>query len=129
MNGDSFCEANLRAFWTWHRAQAAAGTLLLVQSSETRRYGRVHVDAKGRLQKFDEKTNDDAAGWINAGIYLLKRQLLQMIPPSDSVSLEREMFPAWIGQGLYGYRAQWRFIDIGTPQAYALAENFFASKT
>jgi D-glycero-alpha-D-manno-heptose 1-phosphate guanylyltransferase len=129
MNGDSFCEANLRAFWAWHRAQATDGTLLVVQSSDTRRYGRVHVDAKGRLLKFDEKANNRAAGWINAGIYLLKRQLLQMIPPSGPVSLEREMFPAWIGQGLYGYRARWRFIDIGTPQAYALAERFFTSKT
>jgi NDP-sugar pyrophosphorylase family protein len=39
------------------------------------------------------------------------------------------MFPAWIGQGLYGYRSVGRFLDIGIPEAYATAEQFFAHET
>ena len=69
------------------------------------------------------------ARWINAGIYLLNHRLLLTIPASGAVSLEREMFPAWIGQGLYGYRSEGRFVDIGTPEAYAVAEQFFAPET
>ena len=42
-----------------------------------------------------------------------------------AVSLEREMFPAWTAQELYGYRGKGRFLDIGTSESYSLAERFF----
>jgi NDP-sugar pyrophosphorylase family protein len=93
---------------------------------DTKRYGRVHVDVKGRVLGFDEKADKSEPGWINAGIYLLNRPLLLTIPADCAVSLEQEMFPAWIGRGLYGYRSKGRFLDIGTPEAYVLAEQFFA---
>lgn len=126
MNGDSFCDTNLEAFWTWHCARGADGTLLLNKTVDTKRYGRVRVNAEGLVLSFDEKSDNDGAGWINAGIYLLSRRLLLTIPPCRAVSLEREIFPAWIGQGLYGYRSAGRFLDIGTPEAYATVEQFFA---
>jgi NDP-sugar pyrophosphorylase family protein len=128
MNGDSLCQTRLDNFWASHSTRGANSTLLLTQVSDTSRYGRVHVDAEGRVIRFEEKNGKGGPGWINAGVYLLKRRLLEMIPASGAVSLEREMFPAWIGRGLYGYQSEGRFIDIGTPEAYGLAEQFFASE-
>ncbi|MBI1924859.1 nucleotidyltransferase family protein [Candidatus Poribacteria bacterium] len=126
MNGDSFCETDLKAFWTWHCARDAEATLLLTQMPDTRRYGRVHLDADGLVSRFDEKNDKRGCGWINAGIYLIHHRLLLTIPKSGAVSLEREVFPAWIERGLYGYPSEGRFLDIGTPEAYAIAERFFA---
>ena len=128
MNGDSFCEANLRAFWAWHCARGADATLLLTHVPDTKRYGRVLVDDDGFVLNFDEKGHKGGPGWINAGIYLLNHRLLLTIPASGAVSLEREMFPDWIGRGLYGYRSQGRFLDIGTPESYAEALQFFAQE-
>lgn len=129
MNGDSFCEANLKAFWAWHCARKACGTLLLVEMRETERYGRVEVGADGHVLCFDEKSGKGGPGWISAGIYLLNSPLLLTIPADRPVSLEREMFSAWISRGLYGYRSDWRFLDIGTPEGFALAEQFFVRDT
>jgi len=126
MNGDSFNEVDLRAVWTWHGAQGAEATLLLAEVPDTTRYGRVRLDADGLVQGFDEKNDTGGPGWINAGMYLLNHRLLATIPAGRAVSLEREMFPAWISGGLYGYRNNGRFLDIGTPDDYALAESFFA---
>jgi NDP-sugar pyrophosphorylase family protein len=126
MNGDSFCEIDLHALWAWHSARNAEATLLLNKTLDTRRYGQVQVNANGRVLSFDEKSASGGPGWINAGIYLLSRRLLLTIPTGRAVSLEREMFPAWISQGLYGYRHTRRFLDIGTPEAYATTEQFFA---
>lgn len=129
MNGDSFCDTDLQAFWAGHQARGAEATLLLHETVDTRRYGRVRVDAEGRVLSFDEKSDSGGAGWMNAGIYVLSRRLLLTIPAGRAVSLEREMFPAWIEQGLYGYHSTGRFLDIGTPEAYAATEQFFASET
>ena len=125
MNGDSFCEANLSAFWAWHCGRAAESTLLLTEVPDAKRYGRVNVDADGLVLRFDEKGDKSGPGWINAGIYLLNHRLLLTIPANRTVSLEREEFPSWIGRGLYGYRSGGRFLDIGTPEAYTMAEWFF----
>jgi NDP-sugar pyrophosphorylase family protein len=92
---------------------------------DTKRYGQVRVDTKGLVLSFDEKSDYGVSGWINAGIYLLSRRLLLTIPTSRAISLEREMFPRWVGRGLYGYCSAARFLDIGTPETYALAEQFF----
>lgn len=127
MNGDSFCPANLKEFFAWHRARKAEATLLLTQVSETKRFGRVETDPHGSIRGFAEKDNQGQAGWINAGIYLLSRRLLLTIPDDRPASLEREIFPLWIGRGLEGYQNRGGFLDIGTPEAYAQAERFFTS--
>ena len=125
LNGDSFCEVNLRAFWAWHCDRGADATLIITENSDTKRYGRVIMDTNGRILNFDEKTDKGGPGCINSGIYLIKYRLLQMIPENRNVSLEKGIFPAWIRQRLYGYRNIGRFLDIGTPEAYAAAEQFF----
>lgn len=125
LNGDSFCDANLAAFWEWHHESNADVTMLITKMPDTGQYGRVHVDADGRLIRFEEKGYDTGPGWINAGIYLVRRRLLEMVPTDRTVSLEREMFPVWVKLGLYSFRAPGPFIDIGTPESYALAERFF----
>jgi NDP-sugar pyrophosphorylase family protein len=127
MNGDSFCETNLETFWTWRSTSGAVATILLTEVADTRRYGRVRVDAEGRVLKFEEKNSDSGPGWINAGVYLLKRQLLGTIQANCPVSLEKEIFPTWIGKGLYGYQCHGRFLDIGTPDSFALAHDFLAA--
>jgi NDP-sugar pyrophosphorylase family protein len=129
LNGDSYCEADLPAFYHQHQAVKANASLLLVYLSDTRRYGRVDIDEDGRVLRFEEK-GQSTSGWINAGIYLLSRVFLQAIPTGRVVSLEKEVFPAWLGRGLYGFSSRLadsreRFLDIGIPEDYAAAEQFF----
>lgn len=126
MNGDSICEVDLKAFWTWHSAQRAEVSMVLARIGDASRYGLVRDDGEGAVTLFEEKGGQCAAGWINAGIYLLSRASLRSVPTSRAVSLERELFPRWIGRGLFGYRSEGRFLDIGTPESYATAEQFLA---
>jgi NDP-sugar pyrophosphorylase family protein len=95
--------------------------------SDTRRYGRVEIDEVSRVLRFEEKGQSTSA-WINAGIYLLSRLFLHAIPAGQAISLEKEVFPAWIERGLYGFPSSGsgkRFLDIGIPEDYAIAEEFF----
>ena len=128
LNGDSFCDADLMGFSSWHLERRATASLVLTEMSNTERFGRVRVDAAGAVTGFAEKSNASGPGWINAGIYLLDRQLLEMIPADGPVSLEREIFPGWIGRGLCGYESAGRFLDIGTPESLAAAAEFFVAR-
>lgn len=123
LNGDSYCGARLNELMIWHAERQSQATILLTETDDTRRYGRVQIDEEGRILQFLEKTDTQGPGWVNAGIYLMKRQMIQSIETERAVSIEREVFPDWIGKGLHGFRCDGRLWDIGVPDAYAEARN------
>jgi len=128
LNGDSFCEANLPAFWACHREHAARGTILLTHVPDTARYGSVQLDNDGNVTAFVEKGANSGPGWVSAGIYLLNKELVMTILPHRNLSLEREILPNWAHGELRTFREGGRFLDIGTPESYALAERFFTEE-
>jgi len=128
LNGDSYCEADLGDFLAWHLAHGSAGSLLLTWVEDASRYGTVDVGDSGIILAFREKAGLAIPGWINAGVYLLSRRLLGSILAGGAGSIERDVFPVWVGQGLKGYQARVSFMDIGTPESYAQAEAFFADR-
>jgi NDP-sugar pyrophosphorylase family protein len=124
MNGDSYCNADLGRFLLRYLEKKSEAGLVLTRVPDADRFGLVGTDKEGRVTGFVEK-GSCGPGWINAGIYLLTRKLVLSIPAGRPVSLEREMFPAWISAGVYGYKTRSRFLDIGTPETYARADEFF----
>jgi NDP-sugar pyrophosphorylase family protein len=131
LNGDSYTEADLDAFRREHEVTDAAASLVLCRVADPSRFGSVAVDDRGRVLRFVEKQapapGPPRAGWINAGVYLLRRDLIADLPPGQPLSLERDVLPAWVERGaVHGYRDEGRFLDIGTPESYAAAEEFFA---
>lgn len=126
LNGDSYCDADLGSFWTWHICQGAEATLLLIEAFDTKQYGKVETNEKGQILRFEEKSRDGGRGWINAGIYACGSRFVQAIPDNYPISLERDIFPSLIGDRLYGYKSKGRFLDIGTPESYRLAKTFFS---
>jgi D-glycero-alpha-D-manno-heptose 1-phosphate guanylyltransferase len=125
VNGDTYCDVDLRSFAHFHRGRAARISMVLTRVADTSRFGQAETTADGRVVRFEEKADTHGAGWINAGVSLLERGLIEEIP-AGPCSLERERVPGWTRAGwVYGYRCEGRFIDIGTPQSYAQAEAFF----
>jgi D-glycero-alpha-D-manno-heptose 1-phosphate guanylyltransferase len=129
LNGDSFCDFDSAAHLDRHESANAQGTLVLARVDDCSRYGSVTLGADDAVSLFQEKGAQKGAGWINAGVYLLERRVLEGIPEGREVSLERETFPRLVGNGLYGFRmASGGFIDIGTPDSYAQAQAFFQTR-
>jgi NDP-sugar pyrophosphorylase family protein len=135
MNGDTFCDVDLRALLTAHAANRAAapdclGTLALVPAAETRAFGQVALDTQGRIVAFHEKTGSFAlssAPLVSAGVYAMEPEILARIPDRRvPVSLEAEVFPAIAEEtgALFGEAFAGFFIDIGTPEGYQSFERF-----
>ena len=73
------------------------------------------------MTEFVEKTGEAVPGEINAGAYFLERSVLDLIAPGREVSIEREVFPRLIGDGLGALRLDGYWMDIGTPERYLQA--------
>jgi NDP-sugar pyrophosphorylase family protein len=94
--------------------------------NDCRRYGAVVIGEDGVVQAFCEKSPERRGGLINAGIYLLEREAVEVIPAGCSVSIEAEFFPRLIDHRLYAVVGDGPFLDIGTPEAYAAADKLLA---
>lgn len=121
LNGDSFCAADLGALDSARREHRARAILLLTEMQDTSQFGSVAMAEDGEIRAFREKTPGAGPGLINAGVYLMETAHAAEIPAGRAVSIESEVFPNWIGDGLYGFVSEGPFIDIGTPESYALA--------
>ena len=73
--------------------------MLLAEVPNTERYGAVRIDADGTVTQFVEK-KQGGSGSINAGVYLLSRQVIRSIAEGTVVSLERDVFPTLMNHGL-----------------------------
>ena len=105
LNGDSYIHNPLEEFHRWHLARESSfpGSLLLTWSENSARFGTVELGPRAAIRSFHEKRGLSHAGWINGGVYLLRRSLLESIPPDRVISLENEVFPRWLRLGLGGY--------------------------
>ena len=89
--------------------------------TDAARYGTVHVDGFNRISGFNEKTGNTSPGIINAGVYMFRRPVLESIPQGPS-SLEKDVFPRLLMQGIYASEQDGLFMDIGTPEDYTRAQ-------
>jgi D-glycero-alpha-D-manno-heptose 1-phosphate guanylyltransferase len=124
MNGDSFLELDLRQLIRFHREHGGSASIAVRRVSDAGRYGTVKVDEKNRIVRFSEKMGIPESGVINGGVYVFNRDILQGIPDGPS-SLEKDIFPALLDQGVFALEQDGIFIDIGTPEDYARAQALY----
>jgi len=121
LNGDVLTDLDLTALLRAHGERGARATLGLHPVEDSSAYGLVHSEPDGAVLEFLEKTGEAVPGEINAGIYVLERSVLDLIPPGEEVSIERDVFPRLVGDGLHGLRLDGYWMDIGTPERYLQA--------
>ncbi len=121
LNGDVLTDLDLGALLEAHRGRAAAATIGLHPVEDSSAFGLVQSDEEGKVLEFLEKTGERKPGEVNAGMYVLERSVLELIPPGENVSIEREVFPRLVGAGLHSLLLDGYWVDIGTPERYLQA--------
>ena len=129
LNGDSFCDIDIDPIIHFHsQLPDAYATCVLTPSDERTDTGGVIIDnASSRILSFQEKNNDLKKPYISTGIYVFNKKILEMMPKNQTFSLEYLLFPQLANKGFYGYVANKKLIDIGTPERYKDALDFFHS--
>jgi NDP-sugar pyrophosphorylase family protein len=120
LNGDVLSDVDLSAMARAHEASDALATICLTHVEDPSRYGVARLNADRSIAEFVEKPDEwSGPPLVNAGVYLLEREVLDLIPTGGPSSLERDVFPRLAAAGrLFGCvdKGYWR--DIGTPESY-----------
>ena len=120
LNGDVLTDLNLTAQIEQHERTGARATLALTPVEDPSAYGLVRTTRDGAVTEFVEKPSPDQIDTnnISAGAYVLERSVLELLEPEQNASIERDVFPRLVGDGLYGCVSEGYWLDIGTPERY-----------
>ena len=126
LNGDSYCDFDTEALIRTHFVSRSAATIWTARVEDSHRFGSMDVAEDSGVLAFHEKQASHGPGVVNAGVYLVERDVVTAIPEDRAVSLESEAFPRLVGNGLYAAIGNTPFLDIGTPESFAMAEEFLS---
>ncbi|MGE3468173.1 MAG: sugar phosphate nucleotidyltransferase [Pyrinomonadaceae bacterium] len=133
INGDILTDLDVARLVEFHEKKSAAATLALVAVEDPSQYGVAETDGTGKMVRFAEKPGPDELrdlkkNTVNAGIYVLEPEILDIIAEGTNRSFEYDVFPDILERKLpfFGYTLTnnyWR--DIGTPESYLQAHHDF----
>ncbi len=123
-NADTFIDLDLHEMYQAYSASEMDIAIALKRKKDTSRYGRVSIDKlKSQITGFEEKSGSEP-GYINTGVYLLRKSFLNKIKYGHSFSLENDIFMKNFSQfSFFSYLTDGYFIDIGVPEDYRLAQH------
>jgi D-glycero-alpha-D-manno-heptose 1-phosphate guanylyltransferase len=135
LNGDTFLEADYADMMRFHREQNALATIAVVQQPDIARYGGVVVEQQ-RVVAFEEKGKSGAGpisgpvpGLINAGAYVLSRDLQWPKQLGEAFSIERNFFVPEVARlRPAAYQVNGYFLDIGVPEDLDRAQRELAGE-
>jgi D-glycero-alpha-D-manno-heptose 1-phosphate guanylyltransferase len=125
LNGDTFLDADYAEMMRFHAEESAEATLAVVRRDDVSRYGGVIIDGR-RIVGFEEKGRS-GPGWINAGTYVLARNLAWPPALAEKFSIETDFFVPEVARlRPAAYKVEGYFLDIGVPEDYDRAQNELA---
>lgn len=124
LNGDTYADVDLQDLMYRFESAGADLCVAVTHVNDIARYGTICIDAKtNTITGFNEKQGV-SAGYINAGVYCIRRDIFVKYSAPAKFSFERYFLPKQLGVlrpvAFKGVRA---FIDIGVPDDYALAQS------
>lgn len=126
LNGDTFLELDYQAMLAAHQQAGGHLSVAACRVEDASRYGALELEAD-RIQGFLEK-GGSGPGFINAGVYLISPEILQLIPAGEPFSFEQQLLVPRVQEiRPLAFRTEGRFIDIGIPEDFRRAQQLFAS--
>jgi mannose-1-phosphate guanylyltransferase len=120
LNGDVLTDIDVSAQLAAHERLGARATLALYPVEDPSAYGLVRLAGDGAVTEFVEKPSADQIDTnnVSAGVYVLEKPVLELLEEGQPASIERDVFPRLVGDGLFGHVSDGYWKDIGTPARY-----------
>ena len=121
LHADNYCEANIKQLISAHinRPSNCDLTMLAFRAPTPHTCGILEVDDRNILKQMYEKSHNDHGNLANAAFYILSKKLIAEL--GDETDFSNEVIPKYFGRALVVETSE-TFIDIGTPETYALAQ-------
>jgi len=124
IHADNYCLADISAFVRAHcnRPADCVMTMMTFRASHPELCGIVERDNRGVVTAFHEKIVNPPGDIANGGVYILSNELLLQLRADfqHATDFSTQVVPPFVGR-IYSYHTSEIFMDIGTPESYAAA--------
>jgi mannose-1-phosphate guanylyltransferase len=118
---DNLVRANWEALKSFHRRHTGVLTIALFHAPKPQNCGIVSLDESGRITAFEEKPVHPKSDLANAGIYIARRRLFELLPHRPVMDFAKDVIPGLVGHA-WGCLLEGYLLDIGTPENYQRAQ-------
>lgn len=121
--GDIIFDIDLERMLNFHKCHNGLGTLFVHPNDHSYDSDLLEVNQDDRAINFINKPHSKELIYqnlVNAGLYILRSEILQYIPYKQKLDFGRDIFPKIIDtkKYLYAYNSPEYVKDIGTPDRY-----------
>jgi len=124
IHADNYCLADLVEFRLAHlsRPLGCEISMLTFRTNNPSSCGIVEHDSNGVVRGFHEKVTNPPGNLANGAVYILSPATLEEIKEkfNEASDFSTGILPYYVGR-IYSHETKSTFIDIGTPESYALA--------
>ncbi len=125
MSGDVLTDFDLTKAIEFHKKKKAAATIVLTRVDNPLAFGVVITDKNGKIVRFLEKPSwgEVFSDTINTGIYILEKEVLDLIPAEKDFDFSKDLFPLMLQKKmpLFGYIAKGYWKDVGSLSEYRIS--------
>lgn len=125
---DNLSSLSLADFMAYHRAKKSSFTMGLFRADVPEECGIASMDADGRIVRFVEKPGVPESNLANAGIYIMRSDMIRAIPDKPLADFGFDLIPGLVGK-MYGYPIPDYYIDIGTLERLDKARREWPAKS
>lgn len=125
ISGDSITDIDLYEMYEEHKRNNALITLACKEVDDITGFGVIKVDLSGKVLDFMEKPEFSTEKLVNTGIYIMDKKVLDMIP-DGFYDFGRNLLPS-MKDGLYAYKTDSYWSDIGTLASYYMTNHYVAT--
>ncbi|MFC2040352.1 sugar phosphate nucleotidyltransferase [Chloroflexota bacterium] len=122
LNGDVFTDLDISAMLRFHREKQSLATIALTNVDNPSAFGVVETDTNQSIRRFVEKPQpgETDSHWINAGVYILEPEVLELVPKNQHYMFERGLFPDLLKKNkpFYANPFSGYWVDMGNPEKY-----------
>lgn len=125
-NGDTYFDVNLQRLDDFRKIKEADLILAMRFEIDPARFGLLEFDNNNRITNFYEKSDGIEEGYINGGVYVVRRDYLRRFGLPEKFSFEKDFLQKYYQtEEFYGMRCFSYFRDIGVPEDYQKAIDEF----
>ena len=119
-NGDVFASIDVSGEIEIHQRTGAAVSIALTPVENPCEFGIARVDDEMRITEFKEKPKPEEvfSNLINAGVYVLQKDVLADVPKNTFYDLSKDLVPRLMSEGrrIQGYLVDGIWMDVGRPR-------------
>lgn len=126
LNGDTWVPQPIRPVYECHALRASEMTMVAVRSARVQggaaEKDHLLIGPQDHIRGFVRTPPVGAEGWVNAGLYVLRRDVVHRWP-LEPFTLEERLLELTTPGRVHVFYSEEVLLDIGTPACYAHAED------